>query len=130
MSAGSYGSFCQWFENEVRCAIADLATYVTPQITQVTGANPLCPSGTFQISTCKPVNPANIIWSFSPAGIVDISSNGTQATITKKVSGSLTITARVNFCNGYSVSASKTIQVGGLIVNISYSQNGSCNGSY
>jgi hypothetical protein len=102
-----------WFENEIRCAAADLPVFVSPVITQLTGTSPLCTSGTFQISTCKPVNAANIVWSALPAGLVNIAANGTQATVTKAGNGNVTLTAKVNFCSGSSVSATKTFYVGG-----------------
>lgn len=118
----------QWFENEIKCNTADLPTFVN---SQMSGNSTMCTnSGTYQIFTCKPVNPANIIWTATPPNIVTVSGNGTTATINKQANGTVTLTAKVNFCNGTSTSVSKAIQVGAPAVTVTGNPTGSCSNSY
>ena len=89
----------------------------------ISGTNPICTSAVFSIPGLS--SSSTVVWSASPSGIVTITPNGQQATITKVSGGDVTITALVNSCSSYST----PIHVGGPIINIS-STPGACNGSY
>lgn len=100
----------QWFENEVRCATSSLPTYINPIMT---GNGALCNSGLYTIVSCLPIG--NITWSAQPAGIVNISAVGSQATITKITNGIVTISASITTCNNtFTQTISKTVRVGTL----------------
>lgn len=98
----------QWFENEVRCDVASLPTFLNPAMT---GNSTLCSTEIYSITSCKPG--INITWTATPAGIVSISGSGSQVTVTKISNGRVILVATVSSCNNnYSQTVSKTIDVG------------------
>ena len=100
----------QYFENEVRCNIANLPFYINPTMA---GNSTICTgSSVYSIETCKP-NALNIVWTVTPAtGVVNLMGSGNQATLTKVGNGVVTITATNTSACGNNFSFSKIITVG------------------
>ncbi len=98
----------QWFENELRCNSNNLPTYINPIMS---GSSSICTSGQYSIVSCLPVS--NVTWSALPTGIISFSGTGSQVTVTRVNSGSVTISASVISCNNtYIQTVSKSITVG------------------
>lgn len=71
---------------------------------QISGPSSFCTSATYSISNVPPG--ATVSWSASPAGIVTLSSNGTQDTATRVSDGTFNLTATVaTACSTYTVSS-------------------------
>ncbi len=98
----------QYFENEVRCNITSLPTYINPVMV---GNSVLCTTGDYSIVTCKPG--INVVWTATPLGLVNIAGTGSAVTLNKAGNGTVTLTATISNCNNtYIQTVSKTIQVG------------------
>jgi hypothetical protein len=83
------------------------STECSPDFSVSVSANPVCTNAVASIAGLSPS--ATVTWSATPSGIVSITPNGQQATVTKTSSGNVTITGTVNSCNSYS----KTLHAGG-----------------
>lgn len=100
------------------------STECSPDLTVSISANPICTNATASI-TGLPAS-ATVTWSATPSGVVSITANGQQATLTKVSSNNVTITGTVNSCNSYSA----TVHAGGYGSGdypVSGPSNASCN---
>ncbi len=96
----------------------------SPDLSVSVSTNPICTSATASIAGLSPSS--TVTWSASPTGIVSITPNGQQATVTKVSAGNVTITGTVNSCNSYSTN----VHVGGYGSGdypVSGPDNASCN---
>jgi len=95
----------QWFENEIRYTSINLPVFTG----QISGNDNLCNGAlTYSLEICKPGIP--ISWSASPSGIVTLTPNGDQVTLTKIGNGIVTLSASV--AGVYPLTLTKSITVG------------------
>ena len=95
----------------------------------ISGNAGLCTPSTYSVSGFS--GNATYIWSASPLGIVTISPNGSQATITRIQNGTVTISVTIQSSCGGNFTPSLPIVVGApVITSIASSMTGGCNGLY
>lgn len=80
------------------------------QKSNITGVNTFC-SGSETYSISNAINGNLVTWSASPSGIVSLSPNGNQVTVTKITDGTITLTASITSgCGNFD--AKKSVRIG------------------
>lgn len=89
------------------------------------GTEPICSPVTYRVNNLP--TGSSVVWSVDNQNIATV--NSSTGTVTGKATGTVTLIATITAC-GSSFPSKRSIQVGVPTVNISYSQSGTCNGSY
>lgn len=96
---------------------------LSPLIHSISGPNMICNSGTYSLVGDIPIG-SSVTWSASPNGIVNLTPNGKQVTVTRISNGTITLNAAID--NSCVSPAQRNIQVLGTpsLSQISIEKNG------
>jgi hypothetical protein len=98
-------SSSEWFENEIKCNVADLPILFNPAIS---GPDEVCNFETYSVTFCKPTN-ATVFWAVDNTNIATVDQTGK---VTRTGNGRIDLSATFSFLCGGAFTVHKVIQIG------------------
>jgi hypothetical protein len=97
----------QYFENEIKCSVSSLPTFIGDLIMPVS----VCTTATAFVDQCKTNTAYTYTWTSSNTNVLQIVGTGRQITLNKAGNGTVTVSVNIVGC-GLNVTRQKTIKVG------------------